>query len=155
MPHAGAVDGVAGGEVVGALQDHVSALDHGEIFQPLVNRNDGDVGVERSERRAGGVHLDGADRIGAVEDLALQVGEVDLVGIDEGEAPDAGGGEVKRRRAAQAARTDDQDLRRPQPLLPFDPDFREKDVAAVAEKLLVVQFFGVAGLVSVCATVGD
>jgi len=30
-------------------------------------------------------------------------------------------------------------MRRSQPLLSFNPDFREKDVAAVAEKLLVVQ----------------
>ena len=155
MPYASPVDGVARGEVVGAIQDHVGAFDDGEIFQPLVNRNDGDVGVQRVQRRARGIDLHGAHGLAAVQDLALQVGEVDLVGIDEGEAPDAGSGEVKRGRAAQAARTDDQDMRRPQPLLPFDPDFREKDVAAVAEKLLVVQFFGVAGLVSVCATVGD
>jgi hypothetical protein len=31
-------------------------------------------------------------------------------------------------------------VRRPQPLLPFDPDLVEQDVAAVAEELLVVQW---------------
>src|SRR6185295_13514385 len=48
-------------------------------------------------------------------------------------------------------------MRRPQPLLAFDPDFGEKDVAAVAEELLVVQLaVGFAGFgVSLCATVGD
>jgi hypothetical protein len=41
-----------------------------------------------------------------------------------------------------------------QPLLALDPELGEKDVAAVAKELLVVQFVGVAaGLVA--ATVGD
>jgi hypothetical protein len=68
----------------------------------------------------------------------LQVGEVDLVGIGEGQAADAGGGEVERGRTTQTARADDQRLGGAQLLLPLDPDFREEDVAAVAEKLLVV-----------------
>src|SRR5688572_11884290 len=156
MPHAGAVDGVAGGEVVGAVQDHVGAFDHAEIFQPLVDRNDGDVGVERIQRRASGVHLDRAHRVAAVKDLALQVSEVDLVGVGEGEAPDAGSGEVERCRAAEAARADYQSMGGPQLLLSFDADLRQQDVPAVTEKLLVVQFGLACGFgVSVCATVGD
>jgi hypothetical protein len=62
--------------------------------------------VQRAFR---GEHFLRADRVGAIEDLALQVGEVDLVGIDEGEAADAGGGEVERGRATEAARADNQD----------------------------------------------
>jgi hypothetical protein len=80
-----------------------------------------------------------SDALGAVEDLALQVGEVDLVGIGKGQAADAGGGEVERRRAAEAAGADDQRACRPQPLLALDPDLGKEDVAAVAEELLVVQ----------------
>ena len=87
----------------------------------------------------GRVDLRHADRIRPVEDLPLQVGEVDLVGICEGQPADAAGGEVERRRAAEAARADDERMGRAQPLLPFDADLVEQDVAAVAEKLLVVQ----------------
>ena len=47
--------------------------------------------------------------------------------------------EVQRRGAAQAARADEQRAPRPKPLLSFDPDLGKKDVAAVAEELLVVQ----------------
>ena len=83
--------------------------------------------------------LDSPDVIAAIEDLALQVGEVDLVGVGDGELADAGGGEIKGGGAAEAARTDYKGMRRSQPLLAFNSDFREKDVAAVAEKLLVVQ----------------
>ena len=101
------------------------------------------------QRGAGGVDLDRADRFRAVEDLALQVGEVDLVGVGEGEAADAGGGEVERGGTAEAARADDQRARGAQLLLSFNADLRQQNVPAVAEKLLVVQ------LVLFCATVGD
>jgi hypothetical protein len=71
--------------------------------------------------------------------LPLQVGEVDLVGIDQRETADAGRGEVERCRATQPARADDQRVRGAQLLLSFDPDLRQQDVPAVTEKLLVVQ----------------
>jgi hypothetical protein len=80
-----------------------------------------------------------ADGIGPVENLALQVGEVDLVGIGQGKFADAAGGEIERRRATQAAGADDERVRRAQPLLALDPYLVEEDVAAVAEELLVVQ----------------
>jgi hypothetical protein len=82
-----------------------------------------------------------ADRARAVEDLALQVGEVDLVGIGKGQLADATCCEVQGRGAAQAAGADDQRGSPAQPLLALDPDFGKEDVAAVAEELLVVQFF--------------
>jgi hypothetical protein len=94
-----------------------------EILDSLVQRHDRDVGIHRSQGRARGLDLDRADRIGAVEDLALQVGEVDLVGVGQGQPADARRGEVERRRAAKAARADDQRVGRTQPLLSFNPDF--------------------------------
>jgi len=91
------------------------------------------------ERLARGFRFWRAHGVGAVEDLALQVGEVDPVRIDEGQAADAGGGEVERGGAAEAAGADDERARGAQLLLPLDTDLREEDVPAVAEKLLVVQ----------------
>ena len=86
-----------------------------------------------------------------MQDLALQVREVDLVGVRDGQPANAGGCKVERRRAAQPAGADDQRARAPQPLLPLDADLREQDVPAVAEELLVVQF---EELGFVAATVG-
>jgi hypothetical protein len=80
-----------------------------------------------------------AHRLGAIKDLPLQVGEVDVVGVGEDKAPETARREVQRRGAAKAARADDQRARRPQPLLALDPNFGKEDVAAVAEELLVVQ----------------
>jgi len=52
-----------------------------------------------------GFDLHRADRIGAVQDLALQVGELDLVGVGDRQPADAGGGEIEGGGAAEAART--------------------------------------------------
>jgi hypothetical protein len=80
-----------------------------------------------------------AHRLGAIKDLPLQVGQIDVVGVGYEEAPKAARRQVERRGAAKAARADDQRARRPQPLLALDPNFGKEDVAAVAEELLVVQ----------------
>jgi hypothetical protein len=104
-----------------------------------LQRQDGHVGIHFLERPARRLDLRRADRPGAVQDLALQVGQVDLVAVGERQPADAGSGEVERRRAAEAARADDQRRGGAQPLLPLDAELGEEDVAAVAEKLLVVQ----------------
>jgi hypothetical protein len=97
------------------------------------------IGIQGSKGGARGVDLRRADGIGAVENLALQVREIDVVRVGDGEAAQAARREIQRRRATKAAGADDQRARGPQPLLPFDPDLGKKDVAAVAEELLVVQ----------------
>jgi hypothetical protein len=147
MLHARAVHRVAGGEVVAAVQHDAAIGDRAieiVIEQLFLQRNDLHFGIEGVQRLARLVDFRRADRAGAVQDLPLQVGEVDLVRVGEGELADAARREVKRRRAAEAAGADDQGARRAQPLLALDPDFGKKDVAAVAEELLVVQLAGVA-----------
>jgi hypothetical protein len=103
-----------------------------------VQRHDLDVGIDGLQRRLRGFDLHRADRVRAVEDLPLQVGEVDLVAIGDRQPADARRGEIERGGATETARADDQGMRRSQPLLSFDPDLGEKDVTAVAEELLVV-----------------
>jgi len=104
-----------------------------------VHRDHADIRIDRIERGARGVHLHRADGFAPIQDLPLEIRQVDLVGIDQREPADAGRGEVERCRAAQPARADDQRVRGAQLFLSFDPDLRQQDVPAVAEKLLVVQ----------------
>ena len=88
-----------------------------------------DVGVERVDRLLGRVDLGDADALGVVDHLALQVGEVDDVVVDDPERADAGRREVQRGRRAEAAGAEQQHLRVEQLLLALDPDLVEQQVA--------------------------
>ena len=83
-----------------------------------------------------GLRLGLADVADAVDDLALQVGLVDLVELGDAERADAGRGQVEQRRAAEAAGADDEHLGVLQPLLPGHPDVGDDQVAAVAAYLV-------------------
>ena len=77
-------------------------------------------GLTSRDAIARGVDLLAADVLGAVQDLALQVGDVDDVEIHEADVADAGGGEVERERRAEPAGADQQDARRLEPLLSLE-----------------------------------
>ena len=72
-----------------------------------------------------------------VRDLALQVGEVHHVVVDQRDAAHAGGAEVQRHRRAEAACADHDRVRGEQALLPFHADLLQQDVARIAKQLFV------------------
>ncbi len=89
------------------------------------------VRVQGGEPARGRFDLGRADRRGVVEDLPLQVVLGDPVEVGQAERAHAGGGEVKRRRAAESAGADHEHARGGQPALTTDPDLVEQDVPAV------------------------
>ncbi|KAG0756895.1 hypothetical protein G6F22_020142 [Rhizopus arrhizus] len=99
MLHTGAVDGVAGGEVVGAIQHQVGCSDGvGQrlVFQALDAGMDLRLRVKRRQHVAPGLGLGAANAGGGVEDLALQVAELDYVVVSQGDVAHTGGGQVER-----------------------------------------------------------
>src|SRR5712692_2082988 len=101
MFHRSVIQEIARGEVVGAVDHHVVALDDAidiRSGQTFLVADDLHVGVQSLERllRRGDLRL--ADAVGGVKDLPLQVGEVDHIRVDDAEHADAGGCEVIRRR---------------------------------------------------------
>ena len=72
-----------------------------------------------------------------MDDLALEVADVDDIEVDDADGPDAGRGEVERRRRAEAAGADEQRLRAQQLRLALGADLGDEQVAAVA--LLLVR----------------
>ena len=84
----------------------------------------------------GGVDLRHADAVGRVDDLALEVGEVDDVVVDDAERADAGRGEVQRGRRAEAAGAEQQDLGVEQLLLALRPISGSRKWRRVALALL-------------------
>ena len=97
--------------------------------------HDVDVGVERGQRLLGRVDLAVADPVHVVQDLALQVGLVDDVHVDDAERADAGGGQVEGGRRAQTAGAEQQDLRAEQLELAGLADLGQQQVALVAVAL--------------------
>ena len=135
----GVVEDVARLERVGAVEDDVVAGDdpldvRGD--EHLLVGDDLDLGVERVDRPLRGLDLALPHPVGRVDDLALEVADVDDVEVDDADRPDAGGGEVERRRRAEAAGADEQRLRAEQPRLAGGADLGDQQVAAVALLLL-------------------
>jgi hypothetical protein len=131
---------VAGLEVVSAVGDDVVVLEdlkgvggrqHGVVL------DDVDVLVEALEHLLGGVDLELADGGLRVDDLALEIGLVDDVEIDEADGADSRGGEVKRQRGSEAAGADAEDLRGLELLLALHSDLGKDEVAGVAGDLFV------------------
>ncbi len=67
---------------------------------------DADEGVDLVHAVGGGIEFLAADVAGAVDDLALQVGEVDHVEIHQANAANAGSGEIEAQRRTEAAGSD-------------------------------------------------
>ena len=144
---------MARGEVVRAVENDIVFRDQLLdliAFDARRDLDDFNFGVDGVEGRTCRFDFPRADRVGAIEDLPLQVGEIDLVGVSQRQPADARCREIEGRRAAEAAGADDQRGCRAQSFLPLDADLGEQDMPAVAEELLVVQLEGL-----VCATVGD
>ena len=102
----------------------------------LVVLHDADVGVESLDGDARGLRLGHADAVAGVDDLALQVGVVDDVEVDEPDGAHTGRGEVQRHGAAQPTGADDQHLGVEELGLALLPDLRDEEVAVVTPLLV-------------------
>ena len=143
--YGGVVDEVAGGEVVAAVEDEVVVAEEpgGVGFsQPFVVGLDADGGVERPDGGGGALGLGPADAVRAVDHLALEVGDIDIVVVDDAERADPSGGEIEQDRRAEAARAHRQHARGQQLLLPRAAHLRQNQVAGVAVELRVGQHGG-------------
>ena len=81
-----------------------------------------------------------------MDHLALQVGRIHHVVIDQADAPDAGRGQVQRHRRAQPAGADHQHGGGLQLALPFQPDLGDQQVARVAQDFFVRKFGSIGSL---------
>ena len=77
-----------------------------------------------------------ADPLGRMDHLALEVGHVDHIVVDDPERADPGCGEVQRGRRAKAAGAEQQHLGVKQLLLALRADLGQQQVAGVALALL-------------------
>ena len=104
--HRSVVEQVTAREVVRSVHDDVPTrqdLEHVVGPEPGVVGDHVDVGIQRRERLLGGVHLAVAHPIDVVENLALQVGLVHHVHVDDAEGADSGGSQIQRGGRAKPA----------------------------------------------------
>ena len=133
------IDQVPRGEVVRAIDDHVPAAQQIQRVlrsQPNPVGDDPDVGIEVPDRLGRRVHLGAAHGGACMDDLALQVGEVDVVVVDEPDRAHPGGRQVQGGRRPEPAGADEQDPGGPDALLADHPHLRHERVAVVALQLI-------------------
>src|SRR6266849_5343844 len=134
------VDEIARGEIVGAIDDDIEVLEKFErvgASQLRLKRLDLNVRIEVREARARGFALGLANVAGAEGDLALEVGEVDHVKVNQAKFSDARRGKIQTKRRAKPARADEEYLSVLQLELPLHANFRHDEVAAVTKDFLV------------------
>jgi hypothetical protein len=136
---AGVVDGIAGGEVVGAV-DHEGVVG-GEGAgvgrgEPRPVARDPDVRVEVGEPVGGGIDLVAPDCRGAVKKLPVEVGGVDVVVVDQAEGADARRRQVEGDRGAEPAGADDEHAGVAEAALPRVADVGKDELPGVAGALV-------------------
>ncbi len=137
--HAGVVDEVTRGKIVGAVEDDVVSGDECEgiiMSETGDDRRDLDQWIQSAQTGSGGFGFRNSSVGSRVENLSLEVGNIDDVGVDDSDATDAGSGEIKERGAAETTRTDDEDGAAFQFFLRLGAEAGERKVALVAEKLV-------------------
>ena len=95
------------------------------------------VGVDVAEGTARALDLGGADAFRRMDDLALQIGQIDGVVVDDAERADPGRSEIKQQRRAEPAGADDEDACGQQLLLAFLANLVQHQVSGVALELRV------------------
>src|SRR5690606_29181230 len=131
-------DEVARGEVVRAVEHHVVAAQHVERVVRVEAHHvldDAHVRVDVRDGLARGVDLAPPDVGPAVDHLALEVGRVDDVVVDDPDRADARRREVQQGGAAEAARADDEHPGRGEAALALGPDAGQRQVTGVPLEL--------------------
>jgi hypothetical protein len=92
---------------------------------------DFDVRIDLADAIPSGVKFFATDVFGAVEDLALEVGEINGISVDETEAADPSGGEVEADGRAKSTGSDAEDARCFEAFLSFEGHFGHDEMPGV------------------------
>jgi hypothetical protein len=105
------------------------------ISSALADVSQRSCGIHLMQAVAGRFELAASHIACAVQQLALQVGEVHHIMVDEPQRAHPGGREVEGHRRAEAAGTHDQHAGGLEALLPLRPHARENEVSPIAVAL--------------------
>ena len=117
-------------------------IEHVVAHQSFSPDHDQYIGIERRDRLLSRLRLGRSDPSGVVQHLPLQVGRIHPVVVDHGEGADSGGGQIERRRRAEAPGTDEHHPALQQALLALLSDLGKDEMAGVPAALLRSQTLG-------------
>ncbi len=95
------------------------------------------MGIDRPRGAGGGLGFGNAHILGPVGDLALEIGEGNLIEIDHPDGADARRRQIEDNRASQPAGPHHQHPRRLEPGLPHTPHLAQHDMARVAFQFFI------------------
>ena len=141
MPDTGRIHGMAGRKIVATVKHHVGVLHQLIEQRGIGTQRDGshvDRAVQAGDGPGSGCDLRLAYARLGVRDLTLQVGQVNVIVVHQGQPADTGAAQIQRDRGSQAARADQQHAARCDALLAFHTDLVEQDMARIAQQVSVV-----------------
>ncbi len=103
--------------------------------QALGENIDRDPWIDIEQFPSGAFDFRVSDITREMDDLPLEVGHVDDIRVRDPESSDSGSGQVKGRRASEAAGAHDEDTRVLQPGLTLDSDSRDDYLTGIAHSL--------------------
>ena len=141
----GIVDQVAGGKIVGAINDHIAGTNQLKgVFtsKALLDGVHLDERIQRRQPLRSNRRLGIADVFLGIKHLALQIAGLDPVRVHDHHAPDAGCGKIEQCRTAKAARTYHQRFSPFQSFLRGQAEPGQGQLALIAAQLLDCQHAG-------------
>ena len=127
----------ARGKIVRAIDDHIVACGNrhrligSESHAMKINFH---MGIDLAQPRSRAVEFGFSDPRLAVQDLTMEVGNIDHIGVDQTNPTDTGSSEIERRRRTQGTRTHQQHRGIFQTRLTLDPDFWDHQLTRITRQ---------------------
>lgn len=130
-------------KIVAPVDHDINAVEQscaGFAGHPLAQRPHRDIGVKLLHDPFHHLHFGFANISLGIKYLPLKVGTTDIIIINHAQPANASGGKILNRRAADPARTNDQDMCVQQIDLSYPANLLQDDMAGVAVKLFIAKF---------------
>ncbi len=132
------------GEIITAIEHDIGYAHQffqARALQTFLQSNYVNLRIDAQHGLLSRLRLGFADPLGAMHDLALQVGQVNGIVIGQRDLAYSGRRQIQCDRRTEPAGADNQRMRRQQPLLALDADLVQHNMARISQQLIVVHCF--------------
>lgn len=139
----GVIDQKLRREIIDSIDDDIIVAEDFECVsgcEPFFVHRHGDVGVQRLDLFFAREDLGATHIRSMVKDLALEIGQVHYIAVDQPNGADSCSGQIQCRRGTEATGADEKNPGFGDFFLPLAADFRQQDMPAVAVNLFFSKF---------------